>query len=179
MNPIPINMAAVSKQPDVSQLLITLLDDAKAALGCDRESAHASLAEAMRLLAANDTAEWRPHGGLAGWQIRRVIAYVDEHLNTTIRSRDLANVAHLSLSHFAHAFKQAFNETPLAYVGRRRLEQACRMMLCSNESLASIARECGYYDQSHFTRNFHRAMGVSPQTWRRRHAQGPPGIATL
>lgn len=162
---------------DLKGIIVKLLGDAEEALASDCESARASLAEAMSLLNVDVRPERKtstaPHGGLAGWQVKRVTAYVDEHLGSTIRAKDLADVARLSLSHFQHAFKQTFDETPLAYVGRRRLERALERMLNSDEPLSLIALECGYYDQPHFTRSFHRAMGISPQTWRRRYASDP------
>lgn len=113
------------------------------------------------------------HGGLAGWQIRRLEAHIDAHLEDTIHVRDLAGVTRLSLDHFAHAFKQTFGEPPLAYVTRQRLIKACDMMLFSTEPLSSIAHECGFYDQSHFTRHFHRRLGMTPQDWRRLHTNDP------
>ncbi|MFC7088306.1 helix-turn-helix domain-containing protein [Halomonas salifodinae] len=114
-----------------------------------------------------------PHGGLANWQVRRLNAYIDDHLGETIHVRDLAAITRLSLGHFAHAFKQAFGEPPLAHITCRRLERACDRMLAGDEPLSRIAQECGFCDQSHFTRHFHRAMGMALQRWRRLHAPGP------
>ncbi|WP_170064187.1 helix-turn-helix domain-containing protein [Halomonas heilongjiangensis] len=122
---------------------------------------------------APDWTELAHHGGLADWQVRRLEAYIDAHLDETIHVRDLAAIARLSLGHFAHAFKQAFGEPPLAHVTHRRLELACARMLAGDEPLSRIAQECGFCDQSHFTRHFHRAMGMAPQRWRRLHAPGP------
>lgn len=162
--------------PEVQERLVQLLDDAEAALAGDQESARASLAQALHLLneaSTNAGPEPSPHGGLAGWQIKRVVAFVEAHLDTTIRVKEMAAEARLSLSHFSHAFKLTFGEPPLAYVTRRRLARACDMMLAGNIPLSRIAHECGFYDQSHFTRHFHRRLGMTPQIWRRLHATGP------
>lgn len=114
-----------------------------------------------------------PPGGLADWQVRRLEAHIDAHLDETIHVRDLAAVTRLSLGHFAHTFKQSFGEPPLAHVTRRRLERACARMLAGDEPLSRIAQECGFCDQSHFTRHFHRALGMAPHHWRRFHAHDP------
>lgn len=113
------------------------------------------------------------HGGLVGWQIRRVAAFVDTHLDATIHVKEMAAETRLSLSHFSHAFKLTFGEPPLAYVTRKRLARACEMMLTGNAQLSRIAHECGFYDQPHFTRHFHRRLGMTPQSWRRLHVPGP------
>lgn len=109
------------------------------------------------------------HGRLAAWQVRRLSAYIDEHLSGPLHVQDLAAITRLSLGHFAHAFKQTFGEPPLAHITRRRLARACARMLAGDEPLSHIAQECGFYDQSHFTRHFHRTMGMAPQRWRRQH----------
>ncbi|MBB3331563.1 AraC-like DNA-binding protein [Halomonas campaniensis] len=114
-----------------------------------------------------------PPGRLADWQIRRLEAHIDAHLDETIHVRDLAAVTRLSLGHFAHAFKRTFGIPPLAHVTRRRLARACERMLAGDEPLSRIAQECGFCDQSHFTRHFHRSLGMAPQHWRRLHAPGP------
>src|SRR5271155_126887 len=44
-------------------------------------------------------------GGLAPWQIRRVTTYIENHLDTTIRTKDLAAVVRLSAFHFCRAFR--------------------------------------------------------------------------
>ncbi len=177
MTPLPTGTPRVpSTIHEMRERLIQLLDEATATLGRDQEAARKSLAEAQLLLAQAPLAaapEPALHGGLSGWQIKRVIAFVDTHLDATIHVKDMAAEARLSLSHFSHAFKLTFGEPPLAYVTRRRLALACEMMLAGNAPLAKIAHDCGFYDQSHFTRHFHRRLGMTPQRWRRLHAQGP------
>jgi AraC family transcriptional regulator len=44
-------------------------------------------------------------------------------------------------------------------------------------SLAAIALECGYSDQSHFTRQFKRLFTITPAEYRRRHRLAPPSAA--
>lgn len=164
--------------PEVRDQLVQLLDDIEATLALDQESARASLAQALRLLTqATANSEPMPglHGGLMGWQIKRVVAFVDSHLDATIHVKEMAFEARLSLSHFSHAFKLTFGEPPLAYVTRRRLARACDMMLASDAPLSRIAHDCGFYDQSHFTRHFHRRLGMTPQSWRRLYADEPVG----
>jgi AraC-like DNA-binding protein len=41
------------------------------------------------------------------------------------------------------------------------------MMRSTQEQLSDIALACGFADQSHLTRSFHRCVGMSPGVWRR------------
>jgi AraC-like DNA-binding protein len=162
--------------------VVRLLGYARSALNDDVAAATVYLARAIAMLesmsvAGSPRAEPVPaahnRGGLARWQINRITTYIDANIGSAIRATDLAALVRLSASHFFHAFKDTFAETPLAYVARRRMALAQQLMLTTDEPLAQIALACGLCDQSHFTRVFRRVVGTSPYTWRREHAHGP------
>ena len=111
-------------------------------------------------------------GALAGWQIARVRAFIDENLHRTIHAKDLSAVAQRSTAHFSRSFKQAFGEPPHAYLVRRRLERVCHLMITSSASLSEIALSVGFSDQSHLCKLFRQAFGQSPSSWRR-DLEGP------
>lgn len=155
-------------------IVARLLDKAGRALRSDREAAIACIARASELLQAERDrhraggAPTMPaRGGLPSWQMRRVAAYVDANLASTIRLNDLARIARLSASHFARAFKASFGASPSAFVARRRVEQAQHLMLTTDAELCQIALSCGFCDQSHFSRLFRHVIGMSPNMWRR------------
>ena len=112
-------------------------------------------------------------GGLAPWQIRKVSAHIEAHLDSPISTADLAGLVKLSLFHFCRAFRASFGESPHTYVMRRRVERAQGMMLRTRLSLAQIAIECGLADQAHLSKSFRRFVGESPGTWRRARAAPP------
>lgn len=109
----------------------------------------------------------RYHGGLAGWQIAKIKAYIEERLPTQIALDDLAGLTQLSTSYFSAAFKVSFGLTPHAYVISRRVERAKRRIMTSNTPLSEIALDCGMSDQSHMSRLFKRVTGTTPNAWRR------------
>ena len=109
-------------------------------------------------------------GGLAPWQIRRLTAHIVDHLDTTLRTRDLAALVRLSPFHFCRAFRDSLGDSPHGYVMRRRMERAQGLMLSTDASLAQIAADCGLADQAHFSKVFRRFAGESPGAWRRARA---------
>jgi AraC family transcriptional regulator len=105
--------------------------------------------------------------GLDGGRLRRVLAYIEEHLAEDITVTDLANVACLSVFHFTRAFAATTGVPPHRYVSQRRLETARAMIATGRTSLSQIAYDCRFSSQSSFTRAFRRATGLTPAEYRR------------
>jgi AraC family transcriptional regulator len=99
-------------------------------------------------------------------RLRRVLAYVEEHLADDSSVADLANVACLSIFHFTRAFAAATGVPPHRHVSQRRLESA-KAMIATGSSLSEIAFNCQFSSQSSFTRAFRRATGMTPAEYRR------------
>jgi AraC-like DNA-binding protein len=159
--------------------LAQMLEAARINLDTDYEVTKRLVAEAYSLLELHLTphasCEVRRHekGGLARWQIDRVHAFIEEHLTECIRVSDLSTLARSSPSYFSCAFKRTFGVSPHAYVMSRRISMAVELMLNSDAPLSQIAINCGFADQAHFSRQFRRAMGYTPSTWRREQASRP------
>jgi AraC family transcriptional regulator len=160
-----------------------LLDALSSAFQDKPEEAHGYVSRAVALLhlgipnaiATPDSYDTKSaasaaRGGLAPWQIRKVSAYIEAHLDSKIGVADLAGLAKLSIFYFCRAFRASFGEPPHTYVMRRRVERAQGMMLQTNSSLAQIAIECGLADQAHLNKSFRRFVGESPGAWRRARA---------
>jgi AraC family transcriptional regulator len=151
--------------------LAQLLEVVRRELEHDREAAKASLATASTILQyeieRHSGAKRLESGGLTGWQIARVRAFIDKNLHRTICTRDLSAVARRSPAHFSRSFKLTFGETPHTYVVKRRLEKACLLMVTSSASLSEIALCAGFSDQAHLCKLFRQAFGQSPANWRR------------
>jgi AraC-like DNA-binding protein len=100
-------------------------------------------------------------------RLSRVLGYIEAHLSESITVTDLANVACLSIFHFARSFTGAMGVPPHHYVSRRRLENAKAMITAGNASLYEIALDCQFSSQSSFTRAFRRVTGMTPGEYRR------------
>ena len=109
-------------------------------------------------------------GGLAPWQVSQSKSYIENNLSRTIKIRDIAAMVGLSGSYFFQAFRSTIGVTPHTYIVQRRVEYAQKMILLTDKKLSEIALECGLSDQSHLTRIFRSAVGVSPGIWRRTHS---------
>ncbi len=104
-------------------------------------------------------------GGLAGWQRRRVLEYIEEHLSETISLSTLSALAQLSPYHFARAFKKTLGLPPHRFHMNRRIERA--KVLLADRPVTDIALAVGYAETSSFSSGFRRATGMSPTEFRR------------
>lgn len=98
---------------------------------------------------------------------RRVVEYIEANLSKHIGLMELANVAALSQYHFSRQFHRAVGMSPMRYIQRRRVELAKHFLLRPDATIASVAYECGFGGQSHFTTAFKAATGVTPGEYRR------------
>jgi AraC family transcriptional regulator len=132
----------------------------------DASTLLAGESEAIGIGAPPSESILRP-GGLAVWQAKRVLDYIEDTLGSKVALRDVADSVALSPSHFSRAFKKSLGSSPMAYVAARRVERAKLMMTSTRGRLTEIALACGFADQSHLTRCFSRVVGMSPWRWRR------------
>lgn len=86
-----------------------------------------------------------------------------------LRVDDLAAAAGLSRAHFSREFKQAFGESPHAYLLTRRLERAAALLRATDRSVADICLSVGLQSIGSFTTSFGRAFGLSPTAYRTAH----------
>ena len=115
--------------------------------------------------AARDTALNR--GGLACWQERAVVGYIEEHLGAQIGLSTLAQLARLSQHHFCRAFKQSFGIPPHQYHVQRRIEQAKLLLADRSISITDIGFTLGYSQTSSFSVAFRKNTGWTPSEYRR------------
>jgi len=107
--------------------------------------------------------ERRRDGTLPRGRLRAAVEYIEEHLDTGPSLEQMATVARLSPYHFARQFKAATGLPPHQYVITRRVERAKQLLQAWTAlSLAEVAADAGFSDQSQFSRHFKHIVGVTP-----------------
>ena len=123
--------------------------------------------ELLRLHGTVPSSKPANRGGLAGWQQKRIIDFMEEHLAEDISLNALADLARLSPYHFLRCFKTSFGEPPHRYWTRRRIERAMALMGNPRASVTDIALDVGYATTSAFSVAFRRITGQTPTDYRR------------
>jgi AraC family transcriptional regulator len=104
-------------------------------------------------------------GKLSVQQLHQVTEYIQGHLAQQIHLADLAQVTGLSQYYFSRMFRQSFGIPPYRYLLQQRIEQAKKLLRRQELSILEIAYQCGFANQSHFTKQFHKMTGVSPKIY--------------
>jgi PAS domain S-box-containing protein len=105
---------------------------------------------------------WHPHQPFGA-----VIEHINQNYNRVIHVEELASLMYLSVNQFERKFKQVFQISPMRFLTGYRVHRACYDLLHTGHTITQIALRNGFYDHSHFIRNFRNAMGMTPNQYRR------------
>jgi two-component system response regulator YesN len=106
----------------------------------------------------------------------RMKDFLSRNFAARVSARDVAAAAGLSVSRALHLFKKETGVTLSTWVARLRIDYAIYLMKNTDRSMADIAAECGFFDQSHFTKTFRALEGSPPLRYRRKaNGEAPAG----
>lgn len=95
------------------------------------------------------------------------IDWMERNACETLTMDEVARKLSLSRRALERYFREKTGESPANYRLKCRLTRACRMLKNSDRTVASIANECGFHDQSHFAKAFRKKYLESPGAWRK------------
>jgi AraC-like DNA-binding protein/quercetin dioxygenase-like cupin family protein len=111
-----------------------------------------------------------PVDGGDGDRLTRVFQHIRDHLHEPLGRHGLARLLDLSDSAFSRFFVARVGMALPDYLNEVRIGRACRLLMESDTTIATIARTCGYGTLANFNRRFRVAKGTTPSAWRKRLA---------
>jgi AraC-like DNA-binding protein len=161
---LPFVRDVVSSDPRLLRALMIALDDlARPFEALERDQIVLAIAEA--LLARDPSARRRALAASSIAAVERTRQFLDAHFDRTVASEELEAATGLDRYALARHFRLRLGTSPYRYLTMRRLDHA-RAQIRAGASLADAAFSSGFADQSHMTRHFKRAYGLSPGRWR-------------
>jgi len=163
--PLPFARDPVTDDARLIAAIAPALDDLAAPLeDLQRDQILAGLAAA--LAAVDGTSGPAAAGAISFQAIAMARDYLDANVGQVVRSEALEAITGLSRFALARQFRACLGTSPYRYLVMRRLDRT-RNLMRSGTSLAEAAAASGFADQSHMTRQFKKAYGISPGRWRR------------
>jgi PAS domain S-box-containing protein len=110
-------------------------------------------------------------GGKDYAPIAAAVRQIQSNFGGSLRVRQLADQAGLSQYQFEERIRRIFHLTAGQLIQKTRIEAAMKRLRDTNDPIAAVAQDCGYSDQSAFTRQFRQTTGVSPSAYRQAAAR--------
>jgi AraC-like DNA-binding protein len=98
--------------------------------------------------------------------VEQIIDFVDQNYTEPISLRHVANAVGYSACHLTTTFRHATGVPVTAWIIKRRVEEAERILASSNVSIATACESVGFRDPCYFTRQFVRYVGMTPGRFR-------------
>jgi YesN/AraC family two-component response regulator len=99
--------------------------------------------------------------------VRQAMGCIHAHYAESLTREDIAQHVGLSPDYLTDCFRQELGVTPITYLRRYRIRQACELLRSSQLSITQVAAAVGFSESAHFSRTFQREMGISPRAYRR------------
>ena len=97
----------------------------------------------------------------------RIRAYVDKKdVSVPLTNESIARVLHYHPYYVSRVFSRRYGITLHAYIVRRRVEEARKLLSSTSLSVSDIAARCGFCGESYFAESFRRVTGMSPTEFR-------------
>jgi PAS domain S-box-containing protein len=94
------------------------------------------------------------------------VRFIQTHYSEPLRVDELARMSSLSEYQYEQRMKKVFHVTAGQFITKTRVEAACGLLCSTDKRIAEVAVECGFYDQSAFTRQFKSTTGLTPGKYR-------------
>ena len=98
--------------------------------------------------------------------LRKAQRYIWKNLAKKVNLEEVSKVAGLSAPYFSTIFKDEMGENFSCYINRLRVEKAATLLTETRSPIKTIAKNCGFEDQSWFSKIFKKITGVTPGKYR-------------
>lgn len=98
--------------------------------------------------------------------ISPALDYIEDHYSSQFPIEVLADLCHMSLTHFRRVFHSIMQTSPLDYLNSTRIMKACKLLRSTEESILSISEMAGFASVSNFNRHFHAVIHMTPREYR-------------
>ena len=99
--------------------------------------------------------------------IQETIDYIERSLFEELNLDTLSQKAHLSKYYYHRTFQAMVGYPVHRYIKKRRLTEGAKKLRLSDDTIARIAHDCGYFSQSAFSKAFFSEFSLTPTLYRK------------
>ena len=101
-------------------------------------------------------------------QLKQVLEFIEKNYANPITLQELSASVSMSPKYFCRFFSEMTHQTPVDYLNRQRIEEACLQLAATDDSITEIAYRNGFNDLSYFIRTFKKYKGMTTGKYKRR-----------
>lgn len=156
------------QHPRIHFLVMAILEELRA-----QQDHHESIVKSMFHVLYHDLLRLEAKNGQSpnderknSFALQPALEYIHQHYAQNITIEALAEMCHLSETHFRRRFVSIMGTSPLSFLNATRISQACVLLITTDQPVLAIAEEVGFPSISCFNRSFQQLLGVSPKEYR-------------
>ncbi|WP_373212905.1 AraC family transcriptional regulator [Ruminococcus sp. 5_1_39BFAA] len=100
-------------------------------------------------------------------QLKQVVEFIEKNYSSPLTLQQLSSSVSMSPKYFCRFFSEMTHQTPMDYLNRQRIEQACFQLSTTDDSITEIAYRNGFNDLSYFIRTFKKYKGITPGKYKK------------
>jgi AraC-like DNA-binding protein len=99
-------------------------------------------------------------------RVLKAMDFMNQHLSLKLSAEQVARHSGLSVRNMNHLFLQELQQPPMRVLLNYRLDEACRMLRHTDDSIEDIAEQCGLVNRHYFSRMLRQYRSTSPAAYR-------------
>jgi AraC-like DNA-binding protein len=100
-------------------------------------------------------------------RLQVMLSFIHQNYSNTIILKEIADVAHLSVSECTRSFKNSIHMTPYYYLVKYRIKRSCELLVSTEDTITEIARRVGFNHVNHFIQSFKKHCDMTPKEFRK------------
>ncbi|MDQ6420431.1 AraC family transcriptional regulator [Paenibacillus sp. LHD-117] len=100
-------------------------------------------------------------------RLQLMLSFIHQNYTNHITLKEIAAIAHLSVSECTRSFKKSIHMTPYNYLIKYRIKRSCELLESNKYTITEIAGRVGFNHVNHFIQSFKKHHGITPKEFRK------------
>lgn len=109
-------------------------------------------------------------------RLQLMLSFIHQNYSNQLTLKEIADVAHLSVSECTRGFKKSIHMTPYFYLVKYRIKKSCELLISTDYTITEIAQRVGFNNANHFIQSFKKHLNITPREFRKIKNEQTPNI---
>ncbi|WP_054025082.1 AraC family transcriptional regulator [Bacillus sp. FJAT-28004] len=100
-------------------------------------------------------------------RLQLMLSFIHQNYSNHLTLKEIADVAHLSVSECTRGFKKSIHMTPYFYLVKYRIKKSCELLISTDYMITEIAQRVGFNNANHFIQSFKKHLNITPKEFRK------------